>query len=413
MSIDAYPYLAGLATVITGPVGLAFSLTLLGAIAFGRLRLFRSERRGDAPRVPESSHVARELKIPVVHTDPDQVECAHVANRVGHLIATDDWDRLVGQIASWECRLESTPGGTRKHEIAIETCLAALQARLDDAPRSALGDLDAALVDVANFVARHNAAPLDPILATLAAKAHMMVARSCNADFWPDTLRQAAWRQMAHHYLKADVILAPFDPVSFMSPLLAGACYELASGMPDGGARRQPAFEDWIDLDPSNPATYAAHMPNLLVDDARDLNLVLAEAARAEDRTGETLGHGGYALALLPLLNEDARVRARMDSSRFAQGLIDLGRLSGTQAEVNWAAATLAREAGKGSEDHRKVVQAAFDAIVRRNLTVIYPRLWDMDLDDIRLRLRDVFERTGTSQTDRDGLYMPPGAQAA
>ena len=37
---------------------------------------------------------------------------------------------------------------------------------------------------------------------------------------------------------------------------------------------------------------------------------------------------------------------------------------------------------------------SAFDGLVRRNLGVIYPRLWDMPLNEIRSKLKDVFEST-------------------
>ena len=399
MSPQVTEIFQGASAVFAGPVGLAFSLTLLGAIALGSLRRIRAEQPGPEAVGPSIDRLPQEARYPIVQADPDQVERLDVVNRILHLMKEDDWDRIATEIAAWEGRLDATPGGARKHEIAVETCLAPLQAMLDDAPRRRLDDIAPAQEAVKAFVARHREAPLDPILAVLAARAHLAVAETCQADFWPDSERRAAWRQMAHHYVHAEEILAPFDPVAFMSPLLAGANYALSLGMPDGGARRQPAFEDWIDLDPSNPAIFAAHMPNLAGEDRAALDAILSEANRAEERTRETLGMGGYALALLPVLDDVADLREAVDTRRFAGGLMDLARLAGTQAEVNWAASVLDREARIGGEARRNVLLSAFDGLVRQHLTVIYPRLWGDSPETIRASLSQSFARSAAEES--------------
>jgi hypothetical protein len=406
-------YLDSLQTSLTGPVGLAFSLTLLGAVAVGSLRRFQTEtvRRRKAPM--DTSDIPRELLIPVVTNDPDLVARAAIVNRTNHLISEDDWERLSAEIAAWERRLDSTPGGTRNHELAVDTALGALRARLDDAARNSFDDLAPARREADRFMARARRAPHDHILAVLAARSQLMLAETCQADFWPDELRAKAWRNMAHYYLQAEGLLSPFDPVAYMSPLLAQACYELALGLPDGGRRVRPAFEDWIDLDPSNPAIYAAHMPKLL--DRPDVTIedILSEAAAAATRTEETLGEGGFALCLLPALEDCEGLRERMATDRFAAGLMDLARLSGTQADVNTAASVLAREMGIGSEHRRKTLQSAFDALVRRHLGVIYPRFWSIGLEDIRALLRGTYARTGGPLKSDSPLYPVDLARAA
>ena len=85
-------------------------------------------------------------------------------------------------------------------------------------------------------------------------------------------------------------------------------------------------------------------------------------------------------------------MRETFEADRLAAGLMDLGRLSGTQAEVNWAAACLAREADNGIAERRAIMSSAFEALVRRNLGVIYPRLWGLPLEQIRAKLKEVFE---------------------
>ncbi len=413
MAIETANILDSLATVFGGPVGIAFSLTLLGALTLGGLRQHKLHQKSGSPARDEATKIPRELKIPVVQNDPEQIECADVINRVSHLVVDGKWDLLSSEIADWERRLEATPGGARNHEIAVDTALTSLRALLDETPRESLGSLDKAELAVDRFVARHKASPEDHIFAVLAARAHLMLAGSCRAEYWPEAERAAAWRQMAHHYLRAEAILSPFDPVAYMSPLIAGAYYELALGMPNGGTAKQPAFEDWIDLDPSNPAIYAAHVPSFLTGRATDFDALLREAEAAVARTSETLGHGGYALCLIPAIAEDPSLRGRIEPDRLAAGLMDFARNSGTQAEVNWAAATLANEMEECSLDARNVLQSAFDAIVCRNLTVIYPRLWAMDLEEIRGFLRGTFRRTGKARISEAELYTPPAASAA
>lgn len=413
MAIESTLILGGLANTFGGPVGIAFSLTLIGAVAMGSLRQHKRRQKPNLTVKSNTPQMPRELKIPVVQNDPDQIECADVINRVSHLTVEGNWDVLASEIANWEQRLDASPGGTRNHEIAIETCLIGLRALLDDAPRENLGSLDKAGREVDRIVARHKNSPQDHIFAVLAARAHLMVAGSCSAEFWPEAEQGAAWSKMAHHYLQVEAILTPFDPVEYMSPLLAGACYELALGLPDDGSARQSAFEDWIDLDPSNPAIYAAHVPSFLTSEDSDIDRLLIEAERADERTNETLGHGGYALCLIPAISEDPSLRSQVEPDRFAAGLMDLARLSGTQAEVNWAAATLARALDESSAEAYAVFQSAFDALVRRNLSVIYPRLWDMELKDIRARLRGTFKRAGEARISEAEFYTPPAATAA
>ena len=398
---------------LTGPVGLAFSLTLLGALTIGSLKQRKAKLREVESNPLVGPNVPREEKIPVVQHDPDQVDRAAVMNRVSHLAVSQDWATLAEEIADWERRLEAAPGGERYHDIGIETCLTGLRSLLDKAPRQTLADLEIAEKEVARFMERHRADPSDHILAVLAARAHIMMAETCNADFWPPAAQKQAWRQMAHHYLQAETVLSGFDPVEYMSPLLASSFYDLALGMPDGGSRIEPAFEDWIDLDPSDPAIYAHHIPILMRQNEGKADLILAEAERARDRTEGTLGHGGYALCVLPAIAEDADFRAQVDISSLAGGLMDLARSSATQAEVNWATAVLANEAEFAKDGDKRVLLSAFDSLIQRDLSVIYPRIWDREVDSIRDLLRETFGRNGTPRLSSATLYAPPETKAA
>lgn len=390
--------LSFLATPLSGGLGAVFFTTVLFSIAIGT---YRHKIRDSQSRLMTdvSSEVPRELLIPVVQNDPDHVERATIINRVSQLVVADDWATLAAQIAYWENKLAETPGGVRKHELGIETCLTGLQTLLDEADRGTLDTLALAEAEVDRFVARHRADPGNHILAILAARAHIAIGASCNADFWPEAQRKRAWRQMAQHYVQAEDILTPFDPVTCMSPLLGEAYYHLALGMPDGGKRLRLLFEDWIDLDPSNPAIYATHAPHLLPRNLGSVEELQSAAVEARERTAETLDDGGYALFWLSLLEEDDdEVRAAMDTQTFANGLLDLARLSSTQAEVNWAAALLMQQRDASYGDAARIYGAALHRLVRRHMGVIYPRFWHVELPEIRNLLSDVYARIGEAE---------------
>ncbi|MDJ1017275.1 MAG: hypothetical protein QNJ35_12240 [Paracoccaceae bacterium] len=375
---------------VSGPVGSGVFLTAILIVTALKLRGLAGGRAAGRKK-PDLPDLPRELLIPVVEDDPDSAARANVVERVSELVGSEGWGELADLVAEWESRLDATPAGVRHHDLAADTILAPLEALIDEVPRQELSELAQAEQEVERLVALHKAHPDAHVLAAIAARAQMILAESCQAEFWPDDMRKEAWRKMAHHYVQAEAILEAFDPVAYMSPLLGRAVYELALGMPDRNARLKPAYEDWIDLDPSDPAIYARHATSLLPHRFGSIAEIRVEADRAEARTRETLGKSGYALFMLPLIEADEDMRSIVEPDRLAAGLMDLARLSGTQAEVNWAAATLARESRFGALERQDVLASAFEALVRRHLGVLYPRVWRMPLAEVRSLLAPLF----------------------
>ena len=121
---------------------IAFVATVALGIAIGHRRHRR--RDTESRRMTSASDdqsIPRELLIPVVQNDPEHVERATVINRVSQLVVAGDWSTLADQIASWESKLAETPGGVRKHELGVETCLTGLQTLLDRTERDTLIEL--------------------------------------------------------------------------------------------------------------------------------------------------------------------------------------------------------------------------------------------------------------------------------
>jgi hypothetical protein len=373
---------------VTGTTAVAFLLTV--ALSFLTPRL-RNSRRETAVAAPISAKQTRttaistgETDLPVEHEDPDLRESVALSHRIADLMIAEEWFEIADLISDWEATLTATPGGFRYHEIAVKTCLSGLQGLLDDAPRNSLADLDDALTEVAHFVDTHRQSPDNHVLAVLAARAHMKVGEACAADDWPEGERKGAWRKMAQHFIAAGEIIKDFDALALMSPLLAEAHYLQALGSPKVEERLESLFEQWIDLDPSNPRIYATHIDALVAQDLISSEDVLREAEQAMLRTESSIGLGGYAVFFMPLLSEYDTARDHLDPELYAAALMDLASASATQAEINNSAAALLTEVESSDEATAAACRETLMVMIRQHLQVIYPRLWPISVEEIQ-----------------------------
>ena len=383
---------------------LAFAATV--ALAYFSRRLRRNSRDPVTMAIKPVAPVET-TNLPIENDDPDFRECSALSQHIADLMTDNEWLEISNKISAWEARLASSPGGTRYHEIAVRTCLSGLHGLIDDAPRTALSDLDAAGVEVSHFEDTHRQSPDNHILALLAARAHIALGEACAADDWPESERKAAWRQMAQHFIAAGEILEPFDAVAHMSPLLAEAHYLCALGAPGGDSRLWPLFEDWIDLDPSNSGIYDAHVAALVAHDMLTGDEVLHEADAALKRTEDTLGFGGYALFFMPLLVEYDSARDLVDPELFAAALMDLASMSATQAEVNHAAATLLTEMETDDEAVASVYRDTLILMIRRHLKVIYPRVWPISVEEIQALVAEAALIVPEIDSDEASTFLP------
>ncbi len=355
---------------------------------------------GDKPfRAIAPSEVVPE-ELPVEREDPDLVERIAVSRYIADLMLADEWTEVGTQMAEWEDRLASAPGGARFHDVAADVALSGLQSLIDKAPHDRLDDLDEAEIEVGHFVDTYQRNTDNHVLAALAARAHLALGDACRADHWPEKLQKEAWRRMAHHFLEAGEILKNYDALAYMSPLLAEAHYLHALGSPGGEAQLPHHFETWIDLDPSNPSIYEHHADRLSDPEAISDDVILAEAEKALDRTETTLGTGGYALFFLPLLERRDGARDLLDADLFASAMLDLASMEASQAEVNQTANALAAEL-QVSEDVNSAMNDTLFLLIRWHMNVIYPRLWTLPEDTIQSLVRDA------AQAMPDGQFLP------
>ena len=366
--------------------GPALAIAATAAVLLSGAIVLRRQRRSDADkasRMAKAMENKPKVTLPVEVEDPDKAERRAVAQFVAGMMVADEWTAIGDQLAAWEAELATTPAGQRFHDIGATVALSGLQNLIDEAPRDTLADLIEAETELAHFMDTYTGARDNHVLSLLAARAHLILGEACRADHWPDEQRKDAWRKMAHHFVKAGEILADFDALTQMSPLLAEAQYMQALGSPAGAHKLPELFNAWIDLDPANPAIYAAHArylsdpENVSDDDIRQL------ADEATVRTEDSLGFGGYALFFLPLLDIREGARNLLDAELFASALMDLASISANQAEANWAAGRLAAEMKASDEGTAQVLRDTLFMLIESHVSVIYPRLWPIDQEEV------------------------------
>ncbi len=373
------------------------SLFALAAAAIGlSLLLFPPMRRRKQPRKHVVNSRSEAVTLPKIeHDDPDLRERNTITRHIAELMLQDEWTAIADQIADWEDQLVQTPGGQRFHDIAADVALSGLQELIDSCPHDSFDDMAEVETELSHFYATHRSMPDNHVLAVLAAHAQIIVGNAYRAEFWPEGERREAYRRMARHYLAAGEILESFEPLAYMSPLLAEAQYLQALGSPGGIHRLPELFEAWIELDPANPAVYAAHANYLSDAEMTSDEDILRESDAAMVRTEETLGFGGYALFFLPLLSRRENARHLMDAELFATALLDLATQSATPADANWAASALAVELDmldNDDADTRMVLRDTLLLLIRQTLTVVYPRMWAIQEEAVRALLQEAAE---------------------
>lgn len=388
------------------------SVYALAVVAIGlTLLIFPPARRRKSPDAPVVNARQQAVRLPdIEHEDPDLVESAAVTRHIARLMVDDEWTAIADQIAEWEDQLISTPGGQRFHDIAADVTLSGLQDLIDSCAHGTFEDMAPAEAELSHFVATHRGTPGNHVLACLAAHAQIIVGNAYRAEFWPEGDRREAYRRMARHYLAAGEILEPFEPLAYMSPLLAEAQYLQAMGSPGGVHRLPELFEAWIELDPSNPAVYAAHADFLADPEMTSDEDILREGDAAMARTEDTLGFGGYALFFLPLLSRREDVRSLMDTELFASALLDLATQSATAADANWAAAALAAEMENADDGNRIILHDTLLLLIRQSLTIVYPRMWPIEEEAVRALLREAAEALPDIEPSERGFVLPAAA---
>ena len=320
----------------------------------------------------------------------------------------EHWDATIAQFATmaederWAALLEAlhaadqdrtaAPGGRSLADLISKGARRALTQAL------AAGDWSLAETEIARFAAVQAAHAQDYAAAHLLAQAHIdfgWARRGAAPNPDPD-LPRGVWKIYLRHIALAETALEPFDPLEESSALLAATRYLLVRGLEDGEALCRDWYEDWADLDPSNPAPHAIHAPHLLPHWFGTLARFDAEALGAMTRTRAKTGAAAYAVFYLAATDAVGDLPPGLDVPLFLQGLTDFQAVTGCQYRANIVAAALADLDHSLSLDaagtrRHQAVRAALSRHLRQSLREFHLSTWNRDEALIQYALAQVF----------------------
>ena len=157
-------------------------------------------------------------------------------------------------------------------------------------------------------------------------------------------------------------------------------------GIEDGDALCRDWYEDWSDLDPTNPEPHLAHAVHLLPPWFGTMAAFDDEARTALYRTRPESGAAAYALFHLAATEVLGDLPLGADAELFMAGLTDFFHGTGCQHRANIVAAALTELhhslSGGAPEAHRRnakrqAVKESLDRHLRENLREFHLSAWE------------------------------------
>lgn len=380
-----------------------FSTLATRLAAPARLLAMRLQRPGRVPAAP-LSQAARgsdndtgllngRLHVPVLAQSTESEAWDRIIATYAAMAAEERWSQLLQDLRAADQARTAAPGGRRLAALISAGARAALTEAL------ARRDWEAATAEVERLEAALAAHAGDYGAAHLAAQARIDLgwARR-SAEPGPGVPREV-WRDFLHQTELAEAALEGFDPIEEMSPLLAGTRYLLARGIEDGDTLFRDWYEDWSDLDLTNPDAHLAHAVLLLPHWFGSAATFDAEARRALKRTEHVSGAAAYAEFYLAAADHLGSPPPGMDLPLFLAGLMDYYRATGCQHRANIVAGAMTEllhsystEAQPGSA-RQKLVHNTLSEHLRENLRELHLSAWENGENCICFAVEQVFAR--------------------
>ena len=184
--------------------------------------------------------------------------------------------------------------------------------------------------------------------------------------------------------------------------MIADARYRLAPGVVDGVDFLRDWYEDWADLDPSNPHMLMTHSRFLMPAWYGDYDEIEREARAAMSRAADGLGAGAYAFFWRAPLEADPAAVAHCDAKLFLQGTHETLSVTMSSHLANRFAALLYRISHGASDEDRVSTPEAennrqrfgdgYKHLLRRHLREVQAPLWPYDNDGIQAALAAGFK---------------------
>ncbi len=384
------PQISGLATRLAAPARLL--ATRLQRRGRGRAEADLPEADRKAPADATPLPLDGRLHAALRARSPESEAWEFTIRTYAAMAREERWSQLLADLRSADQARTAAPGGRRLAELisagARADLTAALAARTWDAAMAEVERLEAALAPHAeSYVAAHLVAQ---------ARIDLGWARR-SAEPGPGVPRDV-WQFFLHQTALAEAALEGFDPIEEMSPVLAGTRYLLVRGIEDGDTLFRDWYEDWSDLDLTNPDAHMAHAVLLLPHWFGSAATFDDEARAAMKRTEHGSGAAAYAAFYMAVSDHLGALPQKMDLPLFLAGLMDYYRATGCQYRANIVAAAMTELLHSYTQDapgssRTKLVLNTLTEHLSENLREFHLSAWENGENCVRFALEQVFAR--------------------
>lgn len=338
-----------------------------------------------------ASAVLERLDAPVMARGPEATEWQCTRDDHAAMADAAEWDDLLEALRFADQDRTMASGGRRVAPLISEGIRARLFAALDAA------DFKAAADELARFNAVHALHPEDYAAAHLLVQALIDMGTARQALAAQSETPSVFQAKAAADFKAAENLLAQFDPIEEMSPLLAATRYHLARGIEDGRDLYRDWYEDWVDLDPEDAIIHATHAVDMLPGAFGSPAGFEKAARKACSLTGSLTGKAAYAIFHLTAIEQLGKALPSMDMALFLTGLGDFQTATGCQHRANVAANILTellrdyRMAGPEAAYLVTKVRAALSDVMWNRLREVHLESWEHGADSLAFALAEVF----------------------
>lgn len=316
------------------------------------------------------------LAVPLCEVAPAAAAMSALATHHRAEARAGRWQPLLTALSAADAGRSTAPDGSR---LAV---LISAAARADVTAALAEGEIGAAGLAVQRLDEMAAERPGCHAAAHLVARARLDLAAAHRAAALSGDRNPAHLAAARAETAEAARRIDAFDPIECNSPLLAATRYALVGQLEEAEPLWQDWYEDWIDLDPADPAPHLAHALHLLPHWFGTLSGFDAAARRAAARTADVTGAAAYALHYMAAQEALGRMPPGLDEALFFRGLDDHCRAHPGQEDANRIAAFLAERlhlTGGGSLPEPAAAartRAALARHLRRHLTEVHLPAW-------------------------------------
>lgn len=331
------------------------------------------------------------LDVPVMDRGPEATEWDCIRADHAAMAEAGDWDDLLDALRFADQDRTMASGGRRVSHLISEGVRGRLLAALGRA------DLDEAGVELRRFQAVHALYVEDYAAVHLLAEAQIDIGLALLAQAEEGAEGATQVDEVAALFQAAEALLAEFDPIEEMSPLLAATRYRLLPGLADAASLGRDWYEDWCDLDPEDILAHAAQADFLLHQSGGTAAGFDKAARRAAVMTAEVTGKAAYAVFHLTAQARLGAPLPGLDIELLAQGLGDYLAATDCQHRANVAADLLTqlvqayRAAGSDAAFQATKARAALSDVLWNRLKEVHLESWAQGADGLTLALAEVF----------------------